>query len=158
MLPQIVGHRLSQRGVIINDSDMTDVCDHAVRLVVVSAVRSSQTNRFTTATGASILCLQLGACPTSTRHYQSGEIDRSGNISECGDKLMRHAFYEAANSHLRISKKWSTLRAGDIKLAKRIGAKKACMAVVRKLAIIMHRKWVEETDFRFGKAPVTEPA
>jgi transposase len=50
----------------------------------------------------------LGLTP---RVYQSGEIDRSGNVSKCGDKMMRHALYEAANSHLRISKKWSVLRA-----------------------------------------------
>jgi hypothetical protein len=56
--------------------------------------------------------------------YQSGEIDRSGNISKCGDKLMRHALYEAANSHLRIAKKWSVLRAWGIKLAKRVGRRK----------------------------------
>ena len=60
----------------------------------------------------------LGLTP---RVYQSGEIDRSGNISKCGDKLMRHALYEAANSHMRISKKWSALRAWGVKLAKRIG-------------------------------------
>ncbi|MGF6426557.1 transposase [Bradyrhizobium elkanii] len=51
---------------------------------------------------------RLGLTP---RVYQSGEIDRSGNICKCGDKLMRHALYEAANSHLRIAKKWSVLRA-----------------------------------------------
>ena len=39
-------------------------------------------------------------------------------------------------------------------VAKRIGSRKACVAVARKLAIIMHRMWVEETDFRFGKAAV----
>jgi hypothetical protein len=33
-----------------------------------------------------------------------------------------------------------------VKLAKRAGAKKACVAVARKLAIIMHRMWVEETN------------
>jgi hypothetical protein len=42
-------------------------------------------------------------------------------------------------------------------LAKRIGSRKACVAVARKLAIIMHRMWVEETDFRFGKLPVAQP-
>ena len=93
----------------------------------------------------------LGLTP---RIYQSGEIDRSGNISKCGDKLMRHALYEAANSHLRISKKWSSLRAWGVKLAKRVGAKKACVAVARKLAIVMHYMWMEETDFRFGKTPM----
>ena len=92
----------------------------------------------------------LGLTP---RVYQSGEIDRSGNISNCGDKMMRHALYEAANSHLRISKKWSVLRAWGVKLAKRIGAKKACVAVARKLAIIMHRMWVDGADFRFGEPP-----
>jgi transposase len=90
----------------------------------------------------------LGLTP---RVYQSGEIDRSGHVSKCGDKMMRHALYEAANSHLRISKKWSVLRAWGVKLAKRIGAKKACVAVARKLAIIMHRIWVDGTDFRFGQ-------
>ena len=38
---------------------------------------------------------------------------------------MRHALYEAANSHMRISKKWSTLRAWGIKLAKRIGVQES---------------------------------
>ena len=47
----------------------------------------------------------LGLTP---RAYQSGEIDPSGNICKCGDKLMRHALHEAANSHLRIPS-WSEL-------------------------------------------------
>jgi predicted transcriptional regulator len=55
----------------------------------------------------------LGLTP---RIYQSGEIDRSGHISKCGDRMMRHALYEAANSHLRISKKWSVVRAQGVKL------------------------------------------
>ena len=86
----------------------------------------------------------LGLTP---RVYQSGELDRSGNISKCGDRFMRHALYEAANSHLRISKKWSSLRAWGLKLGKRVGMKKACVAVARKLAIIMHRMWLDETGF-----------
>jgi len=97
----------------------------------------------------------LGLTP---RVYQSGELDRSGNISKCGDKLMRHALFEAANSHLRISRKWSTLRAWGVKLAKRTGMEKACVAVARKLAVIMHRMWIEETDFRFGREPVAAAA
>jgi len=72
--------------------------------------------------------------------------------------MMRHALYEAANSLLRISRKWSTLRVWGAKLAKRIGAKKACVAVARKLAIIMHRMWVDGTEFRFGSAPVPAAA
>jgi transposase len=38
--------------------------------------------------------------------YQSGEIDRSGRISRCGDEMMRVMLYEAAQSML-YSKKWS---------------------------------------------------
>jgi transposase len=87
----------------------------------------------------------LGLTP---RVYQSGELDLSGNISKCGDRFMRHALYEAANSHLRISKKWSSLRAWGLKLGERVGMKKACVAVARKLAIIMHRMWLNEEDFR----------
>lgn len=97
----------------------------------------------------------LGLTP---RVYQSGELDRSGHISKCGDKLMRHALYEAANSHLRISKKWSTLRVWGVSLAKKIGVKKACVAVARKLAIIMHRMWIDETDFQFARPPVVSAA
>jgi transposase len=97
----------------------------------------------------------LGLTP---RVYQSDEFDRSGSISKCGDRMMRHALYEAANSLLRISRKWSTLRAWGAKLAKRIGAKKACVAVARKLAIIMHRMWVDGTEFRFGSVPVPAAA
>ena len=40
-----------------------------------------------------------------------------------------------------------------MKLAKRVGSKKACVAVARKLAIIMHRMWREDIDFQYGTAP-----
>jgi transposase len=72
--------------------------------------------------------------------------------------MMRHALYQAANSHLRISKKWSSLRAQGVKLAKRAGSKKACVAIARKLAVIMHRMWVDGTEFRFGKPTVADTA
>ena len=74
----------------------------------------------------------LGLTP---RVYQSGEIDRSGHVSKCGDKLMRHALYEAANAHMRRSTKWSVLRAWGVKPAKRIGSKKACVAETRALRL-----------------------
>jgi hypothetical protein len=58
--------------------------------------------------------------------------------------------YEAANSHLRIAKKWSSLKVWGMKLARRVGTKKALVAVARKLAIIMHRMWVNGVAFEFG--------
>jgi transposase len=50
------------------------------------------------------------------------------------------------------------LRAWGVKLAQRIGARKAGVAVARKLAIIMHRMWVEQTDFRLGQPPAAKAA
>lgn len=92
----------------------------------------------------------LGLTP---RIYQSGETDRSGHISKCGDRLLCHSLYEAANAHMHLTKKWSTLRSWGTKLTKRVGTKKALVAVARKLAIIMHRMWIGNLDFEFGTAP-----
>jgi hypothetical protein len=55
--------------------------------------------------------------------YQSGEIDRSGRISRCGDEMMRVMLCEAAQSMLR-SKKWSWLKAWAMKIARRRGGKR----------------------------------
>src|SRR5436305_10353609 len=79
--------------------------------------------------------------------YQSGEIDRSGRISRCGDEMMRVMLYEAAQSMLR-SKKWSWLKAWAMQVARRCGMKKAIVALARRLAVIMHRIWVDGTEFR----------
>ena len=43
--------------------------------------------------------------------YQSGEIDRNGRISRCGDEMMRVMLYETAQSMLFRSAKWSWLKA-----------------------------------------------
>ena len=57
--------------------------------------------------------------------YQSGEIDRSGRISRCGDEMMRVMLYEAAQGMLLRSKKWSWLKAWAMQIARRRGMKKA---------------------------------
>jgi transposase len=43
--------------------------------------------------------------------YQPGEIDRSGQISKCGDRMLRHLLYEAASALMTRIRKWSRLRA-----------------------------------------------
>jgi len=78
--------------------------------------------------------------------YQSGESERSGKISRCGDEMMRVMLYEAAQSMLR-SKKWSWLKAWAMQIATRRGIKKAIVALARRLAVIMHRIWVDGTEF-----------
>ena len=85
--------------------------------------------------------------------YQSGEIDRSGRISRCGDEMMRVMLYEAAQSMLR-SKKWSWLKAWAMQIARRRGMKKAIVALARRLAVIMHRIWVDGTEFRWTREAV----
>ena len=85
--------------------------------------------------------------------YQSGEIDRSGRISRCGDEMMRVMLYEAAQSMLR-SKKWSWLKAWAMQIARRRGMKKAIVALARRLAVTMHRIWVDGTDFRWTRGEV----
>ena len=70
--------------------------------------------------------------------YQSGEIERTGGISRCGDEMMRVMLYEAAQILLVRSTKWSWLKAWAMQIARRRGIKKAIVALARRLAIIMH--------------------
>jgi transposase len=86
----------------------------------------------------------------TTRRYASGEIDWTGRISKCGDKMLRGYLYEAANVLLTRVAKWSALKARGIRLAKRSGLRKAKVAVARKLAVILHRMWIEGTGFRWS--------
>jgi transposase len=82
--------------------------------------------------------------------YQSGEVDWSGRISRCGDEMMRVMLYEAAQAMMR-SKKWSWLKAWAMQIARRRGMKKAIVALARRLAVIMHRIWVDGTEFRWTR-------
>jgi Transposase and inactivated derivatives len=83
--------------------------------------------------------------------YQSGEIDRSGAISRCGDEMMRAMLYEAAQIVLMRMGKWSWLKAWGMKIARHRGMKKAIVALARRLAVIMHRIWVDGTEFRWSR-------
>src|SRR5207247_672540 len=86
----------------------------------------------------------------TTRRYASGEIDWTGRISKCGDKMLRSYLYEAANVLLTRVAKWSALKAWGVRLAKRSGLRKAKVAVARKLAVILHRMWIEGTEFNWS--------
>jgi transposase len=90
----------------------------------------------------------LGLTPAT---YQSGEIDRTGAISRRGDEMMRMMLYEAAQSMLVRSAKWSWLKAWAMKIARHRGMKKAIVALARRLAVIMHRMWVDGTEFRWTR-------
>jgi transposase len=84
------------------------------------------------------------------RRYQSGNVDFAGRISRCGDGLLRGYLFEAATVILQRHAKPSQLKTWGLALAKRVGMRRAKVAVARKLAVIMHRMWVNETDFNFS--------
>ena len=86
--------------------------------------------------------------------YQSGEINRTGAISKCGDEMMRVMLYEAAQSMLTRTVKWSWLKAWAMKIARHRGLKKATVALARRLAVIMHRIWVDGTEFSWTRQAV----
>jgi transposase len=83
--------------------------------------------------------------------HQSGESERTGAISKCGDEMMRVMLYEAAQIMLVRSTKWSWLKAWAMKIARRRGLKKAVVALARRLAVIMHRIWIDGTEFRWSR-------
>ena len=86
--------------------------------------------------------------------YQSGEIDWSGRISRCGDEMMRVMLYEAAQTLLTRSRRWSWLKVWAMQVARRRGKKKAIVALARRLAVILHRIWVDGTEFRWTREAV----
>jgi len=83
------------------------------------------------------------------RKYQSGEIDVTGSISKVGDRMVRTALYEAASVMLTRTVRMSPLKSWAMAVAKRRGAKKARVALARKLGVILHRMWVDGTSFRW---------
>jgi transposase len=92
----------------------------------------------------------LGLTP---RKYQSGQTDRSGRISKYGDAMMRHLLYESATLVLGRLKRAARLKEWGLQIAERRGIKRARAAVARKLGVILHRMWLDGTDFRWHEVP-----
>ena len=90
----------------------------------------------------------LGLTP---KRYQSGTVDYEGRISKCGDPEMRTLLYEAASSLLTRVQRWSVLKAWGLSVQRRAGKRRAIVAVARKLAVILHRMWVDGTEFIAGR-------
>ena len=84
------------------------------------------------------------------RRFQSGERDRLGRISKAGDAMLRHALYEAANSLLARVKRPCALKSWGEALQAAKGAKRARVAVARKLATLLHTLWRSETSFSWA--------
>ena len=84
------------------------------------------------------------------RRFQSGEMDIEGHISRRGDRDVRCTLYTAANAMLTRTSRWSSLKAWGMQLTKKRGHRKAVIAVARKLAVVLHRMWLDDTQFRWG--------
>ena len=94
----------------------------------------------------------------TSRRNQSGEMDYSGRISKFGDALLRSLLYEAANSLLTVVRKAHPLKDWARRIKKRRSHKKACVALARKLAVIMHRMLVSGEAFRWPEKENTATA
>jgi transposase len=115
-------------------------------LVYVSTVEDPKRFSRSRAVGA-----HLGLTP---RRYQSGDIDRTGRISRCGDSLARTLMYEAAIVILHRVKRASQLSEWAQAIAQRAGPGKARVALARKLSVILHSIWRSGEAFRWSVAPM----
>jgi transposase len=84
------------------------------------------------------------------KKYQSGETDRDGGVSKVGDAMVRTALFEAAHIMLTRATRFSSLKRWALEVAQRRGMKRAKVALARKLGVVLHRMWMDATDFRWG--------
>ncbi len=86
---------------------------------------------------------------TPSRH-QSGERDVVGSITRAGDAGLRTALFQAATVMLnRGPKTWLT--AWALRVAQRRGKKRATVALARRISVVLHRMWQDNTEFRFTR-------
>lgn len=100
---------------------------------------------------ASLLGAHFGLTP---RKYASGETDRNGRITRCGDRMVRSLLCEAATVLLCRVRSWNWLRRWGMQVAQRRGMRRAQIAVARRLAVILHRLWVDGTEFQTSRAGI----
>ncbi len=73
-----------------------------------------------------------------------------------GDQEVRRMLYIAASRILRRDNpRWSGLRSWAVRLAKRIGLRKARIALARKLATVLFAMWREAKPFRWHQTKPT---
>lgn len=83
---------------------------------------------------------------------QSGERDVSGGITKVGDVSFRRALCQAVTVMMNRGRS-TWLRTWGAQLAQRRGRKIAMLALARRIAVILHRIWVDGTDFMPDAAP-----
>jgi transposase len=81
------------------------------------------------------------------RVHSSGEMEQVGRITKCGDAMVRALLYEAANVMMTRCRADNWLKTWALGIARRRGARKAKVALARRLAVVLHRMWIDGTDF-----------
>jgi len=155
--PLLVVRRVMRQQFIVLDKMLLDTVRHdpvcrrlmtapGVGVVVALTYRATvdQPQRFVHSRAVGV---HVGLTP---RRYQSGEIDYDGSVSKSGDTMLRTMLYEAAQSLLVHPGKWSWLKAWGLRVAQRRGMRRAIVAVARRLAVVLHRMWVDDTEFRWS--------
>lgn len=89
----------------------------------------------------------LGMCSTQ---YSSGMVKRYGRVSKEGSKELRNLLVSAGMCLLTRCKTSCALKDWGLKIEQKHGRKKAATAVGRKMSVIMHRLWIENTPFISG--------
>ncbi len=81
------------------------------------------------------------------RQYSSGESVKQGRVSKNGSDEMRSLLHEAGLVLITRTGKHSKLKSWGLKKKRKLKTQKAAMAVGRKIAINLHRMWLDGTDF-----------
>jgi transposase len=95
----------------------------------------------------------LGLTP---RAFNSGTSVRNGGISKRGDAGVRSLLFLGAQSVMRAGTRSSWLQDWGRQVAGRSGSKKALVAVARQLAVVMHRMWIDGSEFRWFREEATD--
>lgn len=85
------------------------------------------------------------------RIHSSGEMEQIGRITKSGDTMVRAMLYEAANVMMTRCRADNWLKTWALGVARRRGARKAKVALARKLAVVLHRMWRDGTEFCMEK-------
>lgn len=115
--------------------------------IIAASVRAAVQDPAAFRTGRD-LAAWIGITPTAN---SSGGKER---LSLCGDAMMRALLYEAAQVMLTRVKKWSWLKAWAMNVAKRSGHRRAIVALSRRLAVVMHRMWCDNSDFCWTRSNI----
>jgi transposase len=145
--------------VIINHAKVDDSCKLLMSVPGVGPVTAmafvatiDDPNRFSKSRSVGAY-LGLAA-----RRHQSGEMDYSGRISKHGDGMLRSLLFEAAHSLMSVVRKAHPLKDWARRIKKRSCHKKACVALARKLAVILHKMLITGEPFRWPEKKKTTMA